>query len=195
MVERHQNQPLMNRFFLALVPSSLVQAKLNEYVPKVREKLNRQGMRWVRPEKWHVPVGFIGDADVDELLSSLKNCEFETIHEFSITLGNISGFPDLKRPGLLMLEVDAPHPEFLKLREKITSSIEIEDNEDTFSPHLTLSRMKPASTKLGHKLRDFMHSGAKLEDASWMAEELILFNSLPNGEYEKIASFPFARNK
>jgi hypothetical protein len=49
--------------------------------------------------------------------------------------------------------------------------------------------MKPASTKLGHKLRDFMHSGAKIEDAEWLATEVVLFNSLPDGSYEALHRF------
>jgi RNA 2',3'-cyclic 3'-phosphodiesterase len=183
----------MNRLFLAILPTPLVHAKLLEYVPKVQEKLDRQGMRWVRPEKWHITIGFVGDAEIDDVINFLKTMDLSSIHELSITLGGISGFPDLKRPGVLFQTVDPPHSNFMKLRETVGDVLQ--ESEDEFVPRLMLARMKPASTKLGHKLRDYIHSGAKLEDVSWVAEEVVLFNSLPNGEYEKIYTFPLTRSK
>lgn len=185
----------MNRLFLAIVPSSTVRAQLADYVPKVQEKLDRQGMRWMRPEKWHIEIGFFGEAEPSDIITFLESINISDTQEFQIELGGISGLPDLKRPGILHLLVENPSELFFKLRQKIGSILSEESEEDEFLPHLALSRMKPASTKLGHKLRDFMHSGAKLEEASWSVEELILFNALPSGEYEQIHAFPLSRNK
>jgi hypothetical protein len=53
--------------------------------------------------------------------------------------------------------------------------------------------MKPASTKLGHKLRDFMHSGAVPEDIQWTAETVTLYSTKLDGSYEVIAEFLLER--
>jgi 2'-5' RNA ligase len=174
----------MNKLFLAIEPSPHVRTLLAEYVPKVQEKLSRQGMRWVSPEKWHVTLGFIGDELSQVVIDSIQEL-LESHAEFELSLSGISGFPDLKRPGVLFLHVVSDN--ISTLRTAVEGVCVPNDGE--FTPHLTLSRMKPASTKLGHKLRDFIHSGAKIEGAEWLASEVVLFNSLPDGSYEALHRF------
>ena len=187
MAEGHPNKSIvkiMNKLFLAIEPSPHVRSLLAEYVPKVQEKLSRQGMRWVSPEKWHVTLGFIGDEQPQVVIDSIQGL-LQSQSEVALSLSGMAGCPDLKRPGVLFLNVVSDNISTLRIAVEGVC----EPNDGEFTPHLTLSRMKPASTKLGHKLRDFMHSGAKIEDAEWLANEVVLFNSLPDGSYEALHRF------
>jgi 2'-5' RNA ligase len=51
------------RLFFAIALSSIARNSLSEYIPKVKDRLDRQGLRWTNSEKWHVTVLFVGDED------------------------------------------------------------------------------------------------------------------------------------
>jgi 2'-5' RNA ligase len=52
----------MPRLFLAVRPPEDVVAELMS----LRRK-DQRGVRFVRPEQWHVTLRFLGDADIDEV--------------------------------------------------------------------------------------------------------------------------------
>lgn len=177
------------KLFLALSLSSVARNSLSEYVPKVQEKLDRQGMKWVKPDKWHVTVLFLGDEDAAAVTELAKEA-LAGKKEVKLQVGSINGFPDTKRPGVLWLGVDVIKGDLKGIYDALAA---VFPTEEEFVPHITLSRMKPASTKLGHKLRDFMHSGVKPEEIEWTAESVTLFNTLADGSYEVVAEFPLGR--
>lgn len=179
------------RLFFALTLSSTARHALSEYVPKVKDRLDRQGMRWTVPDRWHVTVLFLGDED-PETVKSMAEQALAGQKEVRLLVGKINGFPDTKRPGVLYLGVEALKGDLNAIHAALTAVFPAEADE--YVPHITLARMKPASTKLGHKLRDFMHSGAVPEEIEWTAESVTLFNTKLDGSYEVIAEFPLARS-
>jgi RNA 2',3'-cyclic 3'-phosphodiesterase len=179
----------MNKLFLALDLPSHARHALSEYVPKVQERLDRQGMRWVKADKWHVSLVFIGDEEVSTVTDLVQDVVGKH-QEVKLRVTKIGGFPDHKRPGLLWLGVEDLTGKLVPLQKELAGVL---SNGDDFVPHITLSRMKPASTKLGHKLRDFIHSGAVPEDIEFTVEQVSLFNAKADGSYELVASFPLAR--
>ncbi len=178
------------RLFFAIALSSIARNSLSEYTPKVKDRLDRQGLRWTTPEKWHVTVLFVGDEDAE----SVKTLAAEALHgqkEVRLQVGKINGLPDIKRPGVLYLSVGTLKGDLNAIHAALAAVFPLDDEE--YLPHITLARMKPASTKLGHKLRDFMHSGAVPEDIEWTAESVTLYNTKIDGSYEIIAEFPLER--
>ncbi len=178
------------RLFFAITLSSIARNSLSEYTPKVKDRLDRQGLRWTTPEKWHVTVLFVGDEDADAV-KTLATDALAGQKEVRIKIGKINGLPDTKRPGVLYLGVEALKGDLNAIHKSLASVFPLDDEE--YLPHITLARMKPASTKLGHKLRDFMHSGAVPEDIQWNAESVTLYNTTLDGSYELIAEFPLDR--
>lgn len=178
------------KLFLALSLSSVARNSLAEYLPKVQEKLDRQGMKWVQPDKWHVTLVFLGDEDA-ESVTALAQEALAGKKEVRLQVGGINAFPDTTRPGVLWLGVDVLKGDLNGIYQSLAEAFPVEDEE--FVPHVTIARMKPASTKLGHRLRDFMHSGAKPEEIEWTAESVTLFNTKPDGSYEALAEFQLER--
>lgn len=178
------------KLFLALDLSPIARNALSEYVPKVREKLDRQGLKWVAPDKWHVTLVFLGDED-PETVTALAKEALAGAKEVRLAVGTINAFPDTKRPGTLWLGIETVKGDLDALYKSLAAVLP--GDQEEYVPHITLGRMKPASTKLGHKLRDFMHSGAKPEDIEWTAEAVTLFNSKPDGSYETLAVFQLNR--
>ena len=178
------------RLFFAIALSSIARNSLSEYTPKVKERLDRQGLRWTSPEKWHVTVLFVGDED-PETVKLLAAEALKEQKEVRLKLEKINGLPDNKRPGVLCLGVSVLNGDLNAIHRALSDAFPLDDEE--YSPQVTLARMKPASTKLGNKLRDFMHSGATPEDIQWNAESVTLYNTLLDGGYEVIADFPLGR--
>ena len=178
------------RLFFAIALSSIARNSLSEYTPKVKEKLDRQGLRWTSDEKWHVTVLFVGDED-PETVKSLATEALVGQKEVKLRIGKINGLPDTKRPGVICLGVSAISGDLEAIHSALAAAFPLDDEE--YVPYVTLARMKPASTKLGHKLRDFMHSGAVPDDIQWNAESVTLFNTLLDGSYEVIAEFALER--
>ena len=178
------------RLFFAIALSSIARNSVSEYIPKVKERLDRQGLRWTNPEKWHVTVLFVGDED-PETVKGMATEVLKDQKEVRLKLEKINGLPDLKRPGVLCLGVSVIGGDLNAIHRALSGAFPLDDEE--YHPHLTLARMKPASTKLGHKLRDFMHSGAVPDDIQWNAESVTLYNTLLDGSYEVIAEFPLSR--
>ena len=163
---------------------------LSEYIPKAKDRLDRQGLRWTTTDKWHLTILFVGDEDAE----SVKTLAAEALtgqKEVRLQLDKITGLPDLKRPGVLCLGVNCIKGDLNAIHKALSNIFPLNDEE--YFPHVTLARMKPASTKLGHKLRDFMHSGAVPEEIEWNAATVTLFNTKLDGSYEVMAEFPLAR--
>ena len=178
------------RLFFAIALSSIARHSLSEYTPKVKDRLDRQGLRWTSPEKWHVTVLFVGDEDAESVKTLAKEA-LAGQKEVRLQIGKINGLPDTKRPGVLYLGVETLKGDLDAIHKALAAVFPLDDEE--YLPHITLARMKPASTKLGHKLRDFMHSGAVPEDIEWTAETVTLFNTKVDGSYEVIAEYPLGR--
>jgi 2'-5' RNA ligase len=179
----------MNRLFLAINPSATVRKNLAEYLPKAKDKLDRQGMRWTATPKFHVSLLTIGDQEI----ATVTEIASEIIKKHkapNLTLTKTGGLPDTKRPGIVHVGVVDPSNKLAPLQAELATALG--DPTDEYAPHVVLGRMKPASTKLGHKLRDFMHSGAVPEESFWTPENVVLYNLEADGNYTLIAEFNFS---
>ncbi|HLO99311.1 MAG TPA: RNA 2',3'-cyclic phosphodiesterase [Fimbriimonas sp.] len=179
----------MNTFVALEIPLH-AQEQIETYAHKVHAKLDRQGMKWVRKEKYHITLCFLGQLENPESVVSKVEAAVAGIKELKVEYGSINGFPDTKRPGVLWSAADTAGGELQQLQTAVAKALDVEDE---FVPHVTLARMKPASTKLGHKLRDFMHSGPAPEVDSWTATTVSVIVTQADGSYQTLKSFALER--
>lgn len=180
----------MNRLFLALEPSSIVLRAIADWQPKPHERLDRQGMRWAKSDKYHVTLLFLGDLPVEQVAEDTTKIVSQ--HKApNLQVNRVTGLPDNKRPGVIALAISDSSTYLQPLQKELQTALLA--TEEDYTPHLSLARMKPASTKLGHKLRDYIHSGEHPDLLSWIPEAVTLFNSLPDGSYELIQKFEFKK--
>lgn len=179
----------MNTFVALDIPLH-AQEQIETYAHKVHAKLDRQGMKWVRKEKYHITLCFLGQLDDPESVLSKVEAAVAGVKELRVAYGSISGFPDTKRPGVLWSAADTVGGELRLLQTAVARALEVEDE---FVPHVTLARMKPASTKLGHKLRDFMHSGPDPEVDPWLSTNVSVIVTQADGSYQVLKSFTLER--
>jgi RNA 2',3'-cyclic 3'-phosphodiesterase len=103
-------------------------------------------VRWVPIENMHLTLKFLGDVSPSnvELLSEMLRAEMDLFHCFELRLNGLGSFPNLKRPRVLYIGIQAPAAlEALKRGiESASSRLGYGSEERGFSPHLTIGRVK-----------------------------------------------------
>jgi 2'-5' RNA ligase len=106
-------------------------------------------VRWVPMENMHLTLKFLGDVSAAnvEMLSQMLRAEADLFPCFDLRVGGIGSFPNLKRPRVIYIGIQAP-PALEALQRGIESAsrrLGYESEERSFSPHLTVGRVKHAS--------------------------------------------------
>lgn len=136
------------RAFIALeIPFEIREAIYNATAPL--QKWIGSGVRWVPLENMHLTLKFLGDvspANV-EMLSQMLHAEASLFHCFDLRLSGLGSFPNLKRPRVIYIGIQAPAALEALHRgiESASRRLGYETEERGFSPHLTIGRVKHAS--------------------------------------------------
>jgi len=120
---------------------------VGEEIAKIQSTLRQaQGdIRWTRTEGMHLTLKFLGDIareQVEPILSALRN----TLHNqppLHVVARGLGAFPHLKRPKVLWAGLSGEG--LVGLQEKVESALiplDFPPEERSFSPHLTLGRVR-----------------------------------------------------
>jgi 2'-5' RNA ligase len=138
------------------------------------------GVRWVRPEGYHVTLRFLGDtpaARLDALAVAVRR-ETEGLVPFTLRLGALGALPDARRARVVVLEVEPREP-----LERLAAAVErgvvaagFEPERRPFNGHLTLGRVRGRRTPL-------LRGGC--EAPSFAVDAFVLFRSeaTPEGSH------------
>lgn len=107
-------------------------------------------VRWVPIENLHLTLKFLGDVSPTnvEMLSQMLRVEAGLFPCFDLRLHGLGSFPNLKRPRVIYIGVQAPAT-FEALQRGIESAsrkLGYESEERGFSPHLTIGRVRQNAT-------------------------------------------------
>jgi 2'-5' RNA ligase len=135
----------MLRLFIAVELPAEIQQNVFKETASFRRSLETL-VRWVPMENMHLTLKFLGDvapSNVEFLMQMLRQ-EAETIACFNIQLTRLGSFPNLKRPRVIYIGIQAPAALDSLQRgiESGTRRLGYESEEHPFSAHLTLGRVK-----------------------------------------------------
>ena len=105
--------------------------------------------RWVTPEMFHVTLAFLGDvpdSDLNTVCRAVTEAS-KGFKPFTVNLQSLGAFPDPTRPRVVWVGVTGPGLDVLSdLQQAVVRAVGgagYPPEDDRFSPHLTLGRLKP----------------------------------------------------
>lgn len=147
------------RAFIALeIPTGIHQAIEQKTAP-MRATLNPSLVRWVPSENVHLTLKFLGDVSPSnlEMLEQMLIAEVCQHQPFEVGFGGLGAFPNSKRPRVIWIGIHAPAG-LAALQHGIqaaTATLGYPDEQRSFSPHLTIGRVKQNAGSAGiQKIRN-----------------------------------------
>jgi RNA 2',3'-cyclic 3'-phosphodiesterase len=145
---------LLRAFIAVEFPLEIRQAACTA-TSKLRKEIGEL-VRWVPLENMHLTLKFLGDVAPSnmDMLSQMLRAETELFHCFELHLNGLGSFPSPKRPRVIYIGIQAP-----AMLESLQRGIEsashrlgYESDERSFSPHLTLGRVKQNVTAIEQQM-------------------------------------------
>jgi len=134
------------------------------------------GAKWVAADQLHVTIRFIGEAD-EVLFNKIRDTLAGIIvPSFSLTLQGVGCFPPKRDPRVLWVGIER-NENLLVLRnlvEKALLACSLEPESRSFSPHITIARLKEVSTVV---VFPFLQKNALFATSSFPVEQFVLYSS------------------
>jgi RNA 2',3'-cyclic 3'-phosphodiesterase len=133
------------RSFIAIPLSSEIQAKLTQISTDLQNQLKGTPLRWVPVDNMHLTLKFLGEVSTAnlEMLKMTLQGEVAGHNPFEISVGGLGAFPNLRRPRVLWVNVQAP-AELAAVQRGIEmqmARLGYPPEDRPFHAHLTLSRV------------------------------------------------------
>lgn len=137
--------PIIRTFIALEIPANL-QKELDKISVSLQRELKELPLRWVRTENIHLTLKFIGETPqekVDEIAAVVKS-QAANVAPFEIALDHFGVFPDLRKPLVLWVGVQAPQnlAQLQHFLEAELAAVGFPAEQRKFSPHLTLARVR-----------------------------------------------------
>jgi 2'-5' RNA ligase len=170
---------------------------IRHHIEKIQNELKKAttDVRWVRSEGIHLTLKFLGAIDeerIDEVGDSIEESLADATM-FTVTVGSLGAFPNKKNPKVIWLGIEDESGTLQKVQQTIETgltSLGFTAEKRTFSPHLTLGRLK--SPKGKRTVSQRLENMGECECGTFDVKEIFLFKSdlKPSGAvYTKLKSF------
>ncbi|MGA7194179.1 MAG: RNA 2',3'-cyclic phosphodiesterase [Anaerolineales bacterium] len=136
---------LLRAFIAVEIPSSL-QHTIQESTASLRKALGTDLIRWVPPQNVHLTLKFLGDVSPSNLnlIKQMLTAEAGQHPCFEMQIKSIGSFPNSRRLRVIWVGLHAPAAlESLQRGiESASARLGYAADEKSFSPHLTIGRVK-----------------------------------------------------
>jgi RNA 2',3'-cyclic 3'-phosphodiesterase len=149
--------------------------------------------RLVPPMNWHITTRFLGEVDdvtVDRYVAELDQMDLgET---FSLSLRRFGAFPNQRKATVLWLGAERGEQRLHQLAEACddaSAAVGITGEDRPFSPHLTISRVRPPANVVA-----LVNDGGV--DVAWKVKTLVVYESRFGRDgmrYIPLETFPLVR--
>jgi RNA 2',3'-cyclic 3'-phosphodiesterase len=139
------------RAFISLNLSDDNKREVFEIQKEVKSLLDSRALdsiKWEGKDKFHQTIFFLGDVagkTVQDISGELENIKTEiNFSEISFNAKGINGFPNLRYPGVIIIELENPDGNAFRLYDKICQKLGSFGfrPDKIFRPHITLGRVK-----------------------------------------------------
>lgn len=194
----------------AFIAVEVPQAARQTLAEAVRELADQTpgNVRWVDAQGIHLTLKFLGDIhtqDAGEILTALKS-PVRQVSPFSLQLSGLGMFPNARRPRVLWAGIEGQQDSLSNLQqcvEGVLAQMDYPTEKQTFSPHLTLGRVRDGiSPGARRRIIQAMSAASPASPASlvvsepWTVEQVHLFRTTftPQGSiYTSMGAVPLAQ--
>ena len=185
------------RSFVAVELPEAVKAALTRLQEEV--KAGGGGVKWVEPRGIHLTLKFLGsveEAKVPPLVQALTRA-CEGFGPFEVALSGLGVFPSPSRPRVAWVGLSGGVETLLQLQEgveKVLSPFGFPQEERSFTPHLTIARLREGVAPDEARAFGQAFLKASPESVSFKVEGISLMKSqlTPSGAiYTRLAFIPF----
>ncbi len=190
------------RVFIGLDIPDATRAAITRYMDGLRNFA--PGVRWVRPESFHVTLKFIGEQSLENVERIKRELATVKASSFKIAFRDTGFFPNARSPRVFWVGIYAPD-DLANLAASVDEAVSrtgVPREKNAYKPHLTLSRSgsgrphpKPgdrADNKLA-RLAAKLQGMPQPDFGTMTAREFYLYESKlsPSGaRYTKLQAFP-----
>lgn len=185
------------RAFVAIELPEQIKAILSQLQSDLK-KSKSASVKWVTPEGIHLTLKFLGNVDASEIpkLNEALSEAVRGVVSFNLELGNPGAFPNILSPRVVWVGL-AGELEWLRTLhnnvERVLIPLGFSAEERSFSPHLTLGRVRDDASsderrRLGEKVSLLKAEGEcyfKVDSLSLMRSTLTREGAI----YSRLASF------
>lgn len=155
------------RSFVAIELPDEVRQGLSRLVARLKLR-QPDGVKWVDPAAIHLTLKFLGNIPpgrISEITEAMTE-SVQGISPFSLEIKDLGVFPNLNRVRVVWVGIGGEVEKLTRLQQGLEDNLEIlgfPPEEHTFSPHLTLGRVREqASTQERQELGEIV-TGMKVE--------------------------------
>jgi 2'-5' RNA ligase len=174
----------LHRLFFALLPDAATRHEINHAAAQVQQQHPGLRARWVRPERFHATLNFLGDFSVvpDEVLAKAMAAA-DGVHSvpFNWTLDYVASFRG-REPPCVLRGAEVPQA-LLALWRSMHAALQGTGlhlrSERQFTPHVTLAYARQA-----------LPAATPVTPVVWQARRFALVRSLVGqGSYQTVGSW------
>lgn len=138
------------RAFVAIPLPKDVTEYLAEIITELKLTLPEKSVKWVQPENIHLTLKFLGNISKSTLHFLVEKLKSDNrFLPFDLTINKIGAFPSMYKPQIIWVGTSSHDTlsELAQFVEKSTSMVKNENDSKSFSPHLTIARLRPGVKK------------------------------------------------
>jgi RNA 2',3'-cyclic 3'-phosphodiesterase len=172
------------RAFIAIELPCTVKSFLN----RVSSELKRcsADVKWVKPESMHLTLKFLGNTGRDRisLIESALRTACADRMSMNMMVNGVGAFPNLAKPRVIWVGLKDLSGGLISLAaqvEEAAASLGFEREKRSFSPHLTLGRVR--SSAGSRDLIEAVRQQMETSGPTFVADRVVLFQSVlkPSG--------------
>ncbi|KPJ76485.1 MAG: hypothetical protein AMJ54_11585 [Deltaproteobacteria bacterium SG8_13] len=156
--------------------------EIRSEIGQIQENLKQRRLRltWVRPDKLHLTLKFLGDVSIDRV-ETIADAVGKAVREFSpisLSAKGIGVFPGIRRARVLWVGIGGEFLQLGQLQAAVSgglAGVGFPAEKRPYRGHLTIGRIKAAVDP--RQLADALTEFSDFETASFQVDEVVLFRS------------------
>jgi RNA 2',3'-cyclic 3'-phosphodiesterase len=151
-------------------------SKFHEEIARIEKKIDAPGLKMVKPSLVHVTLQFLGDVPEEKMEEVSRALEGVKMAPFQVRVKGLGAFPG-KSVRVVWLGLEGPLDELHRQVEEALTTLGFEPDENKFSPHLTLARVRQPNPETSRQILAKMAELSSLDLGEFTVDRFYLKKS------------------